>query len=325
MSRWYAGRPVLVLGGLGFVGVNLSRSLLAAAARVTVVTRSRARHAELAAIFESCGARIVEADLLDATAMHQVVRGQDVIFNLAGQSGAVTSMDDPWTDLEINCRGNLTLLEALRTENASASHVFVGSRLEYGRPARMPVHEDDLLRPLCMHAVHKLTVEHYLAVYQHVYGLPSTIARLTNPYGPGQPEARATYGIVNRLVFLALEDKPLPIFGDGSQQRDYIYVEDAVDALLALGASDAPCGRVYNVGSGVGIQLADMARRITEHVGGGTLEFVPWPTIAEQIETGDFVADISRIAADVGWRPRVGIDDGLRRTVAFYRRGAVYS
>jgi nucleoside-diphosphate-sugar epimerase len=145
---------------------------------------------------------------------------------------------------------------------------------------------------------------------------------LTNPFGPGQPESRATYGIVNRLAHLALENKPLVIYGDGMQLRDYIYIDDAVDALLTMGASELSEGRMYNVGTGIGTRLVDMARRIIEHAGGGRVELVPWPTLAERIETGDFVADISRIRSELGWRPRTGIDEGLRRTVAFYRTGA---
>jgi UDP-glucose 4-epimerase len=322
-STWYGNRPVLVLGGLGFVGVNLVRMLLDRHAQVTVVTRSRAKHATTAAFFESRGARIVEGDLRDHGAMRDAVRGQSVIFDLAGQSGAVPSMDDPWTDLDVNCRGNLTVLEAMRAENSAGLFVFAGSRLEYGRPTQMPVREDDAMVPLCLHAVHKLAVEQYLAVYSHAYGIRSTVARLTNPYGPGQPESRATYGVVNRLAHLALEDKPLPIYGDGAQQRDYIYIDDAIEALLVMGASPLSKGRVYNVGSGIGTRLVDMAHRITEHAAGGRVEFVPWPPLAERIETGDFIADISRITSELGWRPRVGIDEGLRRTVAFYRTGAV--
>jgi UDP-glucose 4-epimerase len=321
----YSRCPVLVLGGLGFVGVNLSRALLDLGARLTIVTPLRARHEASAASFESRGARIVEGDLRDDVAMREAVRGQRIVFNLSGQSGAVSSMEDPFTDLEVNCRGNLVLLEALRAENRTTTLVFIGSRLEYGRPVRVPAREDDPTRPLCMHAVHKLAVEQYLAVYGHVYGIRWTVARLTNPYGPGQPGSRATYGIVNHLVHLALDGKPLTIYGDGAQLRDYIYIDDAVDALMVMGASEASASRVYNVGSGVGVRMADMATRIIAEAAGGRRESAPWPALAEQIETGDFVADISRISAELGWRPRVGIDEGLRRTVAFYRSGAVYS
>jgi UDP-glucose 4-epimerase len=324
-SSGWDDRPVVALGGLGFVGVNLVRALLDAGARVTVATPSRPRHAEIAALFESRGARIVEADVRDANAMRRVLRDQSVVFNLSGQSGAQASMEDPWTDLDVNCRGNLVVLEALRTVNPSARLVFIGSRLEYGTPARMPVHEDDPINPLCLHAVHKRTVEQYLSVYAQVYGLDWSVARLTNPYGPGQPHARVTYGIVNRLVHLALDNQPLTIYGDGTQQRDYIYIEDAVAALLTIGLSPQSRGRIYNVGSGIGTRLVDMAGQIKAEAGGGQLAFVPWPPLTAKIETGDFIADISRIAAELGWHPRVGITDGLRQTVGFYRGGAVRS
>ena len=325
MTTRYADRRVLVLGGLGFVGMHLTNALLDAGAGVTVVTRSRARHLESAVAFESRGARVIEGDVRDADAMRAAVDGQRVIFNLAGESGAVASMQDPAADLDVNCRGALTVLEAIRRHNPAALLVFTGSRLEYGRPSQMPVPEDSRMAPLCLHAVHKLMVEEYLAVYRRVYGTRSVVARLTNPYGPGQPESRVAYGVVNRLVHLALERQALPIYGDGAQQRDYIYVGDAVEALLAIGDADALAGSTYNIGSGVGTRLVDMAARIIEQAGGGRVEFAPWPELALQIETGDFVADISRAAGDLGWRPRVSLDEGLRRTVAFYRAGAARS
>jgi UDP-glucose 4-epimerase len=325
VSSWYADRPVLVLGGLGFVGVSLVRTLLDVRANVTVITPARARHAETAAAFEARGARILEGDLRDGLVMRHALLGQSVVFNLSGQSGAQSSMEDPWTDLDVNCRGNLVLLESLRAVNVSARLVFIGSRLEYGKPVRMPVREDDPVNPLCLHAVHKLAVEQYLQVYAHVYGVDWSVARLTNPYGPGQPHARVLYGVVNRLVHLALENQPLTIYGDGAQQRDYIYIDDAAAALLAIGSSPASRGRVYNVGSGVGTRLVDMARQISAEAGGGRVVSVPWPPLTAKIETGDFVADISRIADEVGWRPRVAIPDGLRRTVSFYRQGVARS
>jgi nucleoside-diphosphate-sugar epimerase len=251
--------------------------------------------------------------------MRVAVSGQDVIFNLAGQSGAVRSMEDPWTDLDVNCRGSLVLLEALRTENPAARLVFVSSRLAYGSGGGDPVDEARPPDPLCIHAVHKLAVEQYLRLYRRIYGLKVTTARLTNPYGPGQPTSRTAYGVVNRLIHLALAGGTLPIYGDGRQRRDYIYIDDAVEALLRVAEASEGDGRVYNVGSGVGTLLVDMARSIIEIAGGGRIEFVSWPTLAEQIETGDFVADISRIRRELGWTPRVPLDDGLQRTVAHYR------
>lgn len=309
----------LVIGGLGFIGANLTERLLATGHKVTVVTPDRARHAARASAFAVRGAHVIEGDLRDRDAMARAVSGQHLVFNLAGESGAVRSMEDPWTDLDVNCKGNLSLLEALRTENRDARLVFVGSRLQYGKQAEQPVGEDQTPEPLCLHAIHKLTVERYLRLYSTLYGVQYTIARVTNPYGPGQPEGRTAYGVVNRLIHLALANRPLTVYGDGAQRRDYIYIDDLASALVALAESPASVGRAYNVGSGTGTRLIDMARTIIEIAGGGHVEHVEWPPLASQIETGDFIADIARIERDLGWRPTTTLRDGLERTVALHR------
>jgi UDP-glucose 4-epimerase len=316
--RGYAGRRVLVVGGLGFIGGNLCRRLARENASVTVVTPSRARHLEEAADLEVRGIRIVEGDIRDRDAMSAAVERQHLVVNLAGQSGAERSMEDPWTDLDVNCGGALSLLDAMRAANRDATLLFTGSRLEYGRVGSAPVGETHAAEPLCVHAIHKLTVEHYLKLYRQLFGIRYVIARVTNPYGPGQPRSRTAYGVVNRMIHLALDGDVLPIYGDGRQRRDYIYIDDAVDAMLALAASDHAEG-VYNVGTGIGTAIVDMAQAITAIAGGGRVERVQWPVLAEQIETGDFVADVSRIRHDVGWQAAVTLDDGLRRTVAHYR------
>jgi nucleoside-diphosphate-sugar epimerase len=251
--------------------------------------------------------------------MREAVSGQDVIFNLAGQSGAVRSMEDPWTDLDVNCRGTLVLLEALRTDNPAARLVFVSSRLAYGSGGGDPIDEEHVPDPLCVHAVHKLAAEQYLRLYRRIFGLNVATARLTNPYGPGQPAGRTAYGVVNRMIHLALAGDTLSIYGDGRQRRDYIYIDDAVDALMRMAEAPQSDGRLYNVGSGLGTPLVEMARAIVEIAGGGRIGFVAWPKLAEQIETGDFVADIGRIERELGWSPRVSLADGLQRTVAYYR------
>jgi nucleoside-diphosphate-sugar epimerase len=191
--------------------------------------------------------------------------------------------------------------------------------LEYGRTDGTPVAEDHPVNPLCPHAVNKLAVEAYLRVFHALFGMRYAVARVTNPYGPGQPKSRTAYGIVNRMIHLALLDDVLNVYGDGSQRRDYIYVDDVSSALVRLAETPQSDGRIYNVGSGTGIRFVDMARRITEVAGSGRLQQVPWPALDEQIETGDFVADISRISSEIGWGPTVSLDDGLQRTIAFYR------
>ncbi len=310
----------LVIGGLGFIGINLTSRLAEHGTRVTVFNRPGERHRDAAAECERWGARVVTGDVRDVDAIAEAVQNQDVIFDLAGQSGAVRSMEDPWTDLDVNCRGTLVLIEALRKFNAGAKLVFAGSRLAYGHTGSDPVVETDPLRPACIHAVHKVAAEQYLNIYARVYGLRCAIGRLTNPYGPGQPRERSAYGVVNRLIHLALAGETLRIYGDGRQLRDYIYVDDAVDALVAL--ADSGCdGGVFNIGSGVGTPLVDMAQAIVG-LAGGRVEFVDWPRLAELVETGDFVADIDRIRRTTGWQPRVSLHDGLQRTVAFYRAQA---
>jgi UDP-glucose 4-epimerase len=311
----------LVIGGLGFIGVNLTERLVAAGDTVTVVTPSIARHAARAAALGDRGVRIVEGDLRDQSDMARAVDGQQRIFNLAGASGAVRSMEDPWTDLDANCGGNLSLLEVVRKDNPSAKIVFVGSRLQYGHQDAQPVSEDAPLSPLCVHAIHKSAVEQYLTLYARLYGIRFSSARVTNPYGPGQG-GFAGYGIVNRMVQLAVANQALPIYGEGTQQRDYIFIDDLVSALIQIAEAPAADGRIYNVGSGTGTRMIDMAGQIVAIAGGGRVTHVPWPALVEKIETGDFVADVSRIRRELGWAPAVTLRDGLTRTVAHYRTSA---
>jgi UDP-glucose 4-epimerase len=312
-------KHALVIGGLGFIGQNLTDRLLADGVRLTVLTPSIERHAARASAFAERGARIVEGNVRDRATLGHVVPGCDVVFNLSGQSGAVRSMEDPVTDLGVNCAGNLTLLETVRDSSPTTKIVFVGSRLQYGRPAALPVSEDAPMDPLSVHALHKQTVEGYLQLYRRLYGLRFAAARVTNPYGPGQPSGRTAYGVINRLIHLALADQVLPIYGDGAQQRDYIHVDDVVSALVQMAKSDQADGRIYNVASGSGTRMVDLAHAIVAIAGSGRVEHTPWPALAQQIETGDFIADISRIRAELGWAPTVPLRAGLERTLEHYR------
>lgn len=311
--------PVLVIGGLGFIGGNLTARLRAEGAQVTVLTPARARYAVLASQLEADGVVIVDGDIRDRAQVGAAVAGKRLVFNLSGQSGAVRSMDDPWTDLDINCRGTLVLLDAIRHVNPGARLVTVGSRLEYGRPESMPVAESSLGEPLSVHAIHKRTVEQYLRLYRRLFGLRFTIARVTNPYGPGQPAGRTAYGIINRFIHLALAGETLSLYGDGRQLRDYIHVDDVVTALLALAEAPGADGKAYNVASGTGTAMADLAAMVIAIAGSGRIAHTEWPALAAQIETGDFVADIGRIRRDLGWTPSIGLRDGLSQTVSHYR------
>jgi nucleoside-diphosphate-sugar epimerase len=266
--------------------------------------------------FEALGACVVEADIRHSVAMRGLARGQDVVFNVSGQSGAVQSVHEPIVDLDVNCAGNLTLIDAMRLESPDAKFVFTGSRLVYGAVRTLPVTEDHPLAPLCPHAAHKAVVEQYLAIYRALFGFRATTLRITNPYGPGQPSDRRAYGVINFLIHRALAGQTLPIFGDGSQVRDYVFVADVVGAMLLAGADAKSDGRIYNIGSGAGIRMHDAARQIIETAGAGRIELQPWPPLVKEIETGDFVADVSRIATELGWRPTTPFAAGLRDTVA---------
>lgn len=315
----FTNTPVLVIGGLGFIGGNLTARLAAQGARVTALTPSRERHSAQVERFEREGVTVEEGDLRDHGLVSRLVTGQQIVFNLSGQSGAVRSMEDPWTDLDVNCRGTLVLLDALRHVSPGAKLVTAGSRLEYGKAGVMPVSESALGDPLSVHAIHKRTVEQYLRLYRRLFGLRYAIARITNPYGPGQPAGRTAYGIINRFIHLALANDTLTLYGDGRQLRDYIHVDDVVTALLALAASPAADGEAYNVASGTGTSMADLAALVIEIAGAGRISHVEWPSLAAQVETGDFVADIARIRRDLGWAPAIGLREGIERTVAHYR------
>jgi UDP-glucose 4-epimerase len=314
---------VLVIGGLGFIGINLTRNLAAIGAKASVLTPNRSKHAADAAAFERQGVEIIEGDLRDQPLVEKHVDGCQLIFNLSGQSGAVRSMEDPWTDLDVNLRGNLVLLEALRARNRGAKVIFAGSRLQYGHVDDLPVGEDAAQTALCVHAIHKQTVEKYFDLYSRLFGIRYSVARITNPYGPGQPSSRTAYGVINRLIHQAITDRALTIYGDGAQLRDYVHVDDVVAALMAMATSPAADGRAYNVASGTGISMIDLAKEVIAIAGAGRIEHVEWPALARQIETGDFIADVSRIREELGWQPRIPLREGLEKTVSFYRAAPV--
>jgi UDP-glucose 4-epimerase len=312
----YNGRRALVVGGLGYIGTNLVAGLFDAGAEVTVVTPARARHLELWNTTKERGASMIEADIRQIDAMRAAVADQDVVFNVSGQSGALQSVEQPIVDLDVNCAGSLALLEAIRLEAPKTKIVFASSRLVYGAPRRLPVPEDHALAPLCPHGVHKAMVEHYLAIYGKLHGIRSTTLRITNPYGSGQPADRRAYGVINFLIHRALAGRTLPIYGDGSQHRDYVFIGDVVAALLLAGVDSRSDGGAYNVGSGVGTAMIDMAKLVIGIVGDGRVEHQPWPPLVHEIDTGDFVADIARIEREIGWRPTIALADGLRKTVS---------
>jgi len=263
--------------------------------------------------------KVAVADIRDPEKVERVIRDQEVIFNLAGKSGAADSNKTPLNDLDINCRGHLTILEACRCFNPKVAILFTSSRLVYGKPRFLPVAEKHPLAPESIYAAHKVSVENYHLIYGHLYGLKSTVLRVTNPYGPLQLGDARAYGIANKFIQAAVRGEKLTVFGEGEQRRDYLYIDDLVNALLLAGSKEVSRGKVYNIGDDRSASLMELAQLSVQTAGAGAVVQVPWPEDYKAIETGDFQSDITLANTELGWQPKVQLPEGVARTVAYYR------
>jgi UDP-glucose 4-epimerase len=318
---FYRDRNVMVTGGLGFIGSNLARRLVALGARVLLVDSLIADYGGNLYNIDGIAdrLRVNVADIRQQTTMNYLVQGQSVIFNLAGQVSHIDSMRDPYTDLEINCRSQLTVLEACRRHNPSVKVVFAGTRQVYGRPASLPVTEEHLVRPTDVNGINKAAGENYHLVYNNVFGVRGCSLRLTNVYGPRQLIRHDRQGFIGWFIRLAIEDRTIQIYGDGSQLRDLVYVDDAADAFLRAGADDACNGDVFNVGGDAPVSHRDLTTMLIRVAGSGRVAYVDWPGDKKAIDIGSFYADSNKFTRTTGWRPSVPLEEGLRRTLAFYR------
>jgi UDP-glucose 4-epimerase len=318
---FYRGRKVMITGGLGFIGSNLARRLVALGADILLVDSLIPDYG--GNLFNIDGiedrVRVNVADVRQQSTMNYLVTNRDLLFNLAGQVSHIDSLRDPATDLEINCRSQLTLLEACRYSNPSIKVVYASTRQIYGRPDSLPVTEQHLVRPTDVNGINKAAGENYHIVYNNVFGVRATALRITNVYGPRQLIKHNRQGFIGWFIRLAVEDRTIQIYGDGSQQRDFVYVDDAVEALLRAGTVDACNGQVFNVGGSEPISHRDLAALLIRIAGSGRVEFVDWPLDKKAIDIGSFYADSTKFHAATGWAPQVLLDEGLRRTVAFYR------
>jgi UDP-glucose 4-epimerase len=319
--QFYRGRAVMITGGLGFIGSNLARRLVELGADVLLVDSLIPDYG--GNLFNIDGiadrVRVNVADIRQQTTMNYLVRDRAVIFNLAGQVSHIDSMRDPYTDLEINCRSQLTVLEACRNHNPKVKVVFAGTRQVYGRPDSLPVNENHLVRPTDVNGINKAAGEYYHLVYNNVFGVRACSLRLTNVYGPRQLLRHNRQGFIGWFIRLAIENKTIQIFGDGSQLRDFVYVDDAADAFLRAGASDACNGEVFNVGGERPITHRELTSLLIEIAGTGRVEYVEWPAEKKAIDIGSFYADSTKFKYTSGWAPTVALRDGLRTTVEFYR------
>ena len=317
----YRGRRVMVTGGLGFIGSNLARRLVDLGADVLLVDSLIPAYGGNLFNIDGIADRVHVnvADIRQQSTMNYLVQDRAVIFNLAGQVSHIDSIRDPYTDLEVNCRSQLTILEACRNHNPSVKVVYAGTRQVYGRPDSLPVSESHLVRPTDVNGINKAAGEYYHLVYNNVFGVRACSLRLTNVYGPRQLIKHNRQGFIGWFIRSAIENKTIQVYGDGSQLRDLVYVDDAADAFLRAGATDACNGEVFNVGGDAPISLKDLASKLVKVADGGRVECVAWPEDKKAIDIGSFYADSSKLRGATGWTPAVSLDEGLRRAVDFYR------
>jgi UDP-glucose 4-epimerase len=321
LAAAFRGRRVLVTGGLGFIGSNLARELVAAGSTVTLIDSLMPTHggtlANVAGIENDV--EVHELDVRDTERLHAHLRDKDVLFNLAGQTSHLDSMSDPRTDLEINCTAQLSLLEACRADNPGLRIVFAGTRQIYGKPRYLPVDEAHPIDPVDVNGINKTAGEWYHLLYGRVYGLPVTVLRLTNTYGPRMRVRDARQTFLGLWIKQALRGEELLVFGDGRQRRDFSYVDDVVRALCLAATSPAALGEVFNVGGEGNVSLAETAELVVRLAGSGSHRVVPFPDDRKAIDIGDYYADDTRLRAALSWAPQVGLEEGLAATLDFYR------
>lgn len=315
-----AGKKVLITGGLGFIGSSLARRLVGLDAKVTLVDSLIPQYGgNLFNIHEIRDRVTVNiTDVRDPHAMAYLLQGQDFLFNLAGQTSHLDSMTDPQTDLDINASAQLSILEACRKHNPRIKIVFASTRQLYGRPEYLPVDEKHPIRPVDINGINKLAGEWYHLLYNNVYNIRACALRLTNTYGPGMRVKDARQTFLGIWIHNLIEGKPIQVFGDGLQMRDFNYVDDVVEAFL-LAALDAKAdGEVYNLGNREYVNLKDLASMMVEIYGSGSYQVVPFPAERKAIDIGDYYSDYTKIDRALGWKPHVSLREGLRRSLEYY-------
>lgn len=317
----YANKNVIITGGLGFIGSNLARALIKQGALVTLVDSLIPEYGgnlyNIDDIKDLVSVNV--CDVRDKFAMKYLLQEKDYLFNLAGQTSHIDSMVDPQTDLDINTSAQISMLETCRKVCPNIKIVFASTRQLYGIPDYLPVDEKHPVRPVDANGINKLAGEYYHQLYNKIYGLRSCALRLTNTYGPGMrvKDARQTFlGIWIRLL---IEDKKIKVFGNGSQIRDFNFVDDCVNALLLAGKNDTVNGKVYNLGSSEVIDLKNLAEMMIRIWGRGDYEIITFPPERKAIDIGDYYSDYSLISEDLGWEPRVNLETGLKKTLNFYK------
>jgi len=315
-----AGARALVTGGAGFIGSTLAIALADGGATVRAVDAMLPGYGGNLFNLEPIKDRVAfeVADIRDAAAMARAVRGVEIVFHLAGQMDHVLSLTNPFPDIDINITGTTVLMEALKRHNPRARVVYTGTRGEYGSADSLPVAEDAPTNPRGLHEISNLAAAKIVEMYGHVHGIRGTMLRLSNVYGPRAQMRHSRYGVVNWFVRLALDAETIPVFGDGKILRDFLYIDDCVEAILLAAGNDAALGEVLNVGGGEPTTFREVAETLSS-LAGARWEFAPFSPERKAQEPGDFYSDVSKIRRVLGWRPRTPLAEGLERTLAYYR------
>jgi UDP-glucose 4-epimerase len=322
----FSGKNILVTGGAGFLGSNLVHTLVQLGAKVTIIDAMLDLYGgnlfNLKPVKESTILNI--ADIRDKSSLEFLVKGQDYIFHIAAQTSHVDSMTDPLTDIDMNCNGTMLLLEACRLHNPSIRLIYCGTRGQYGKLDYTPVDEKHKMVPVDVYGIDKMAGELYCLLYHRVHGIKSLSLRVNNTYGPRHQMKHGKYGILNWFIRLAMDNGTIKVFGEGSQLRDYNYVDDVTRAFIMSAACEEAYGKAFNLGSGNPIAFIELVKLILKTAESGSMEQVPWPKERADIEVGDYVADFTLLKNICGWKPEVDLEEGLKKTVQFYRDNKKY-
>ncbi len=318
----FAGKSVLITGGMGFIGSNLAIRLAELGARVTVLDAMIPDYGgnefNLDPVRDQI--RINYCDIGDEQAVNYLVRGQHYVFHLAGQVCHLMSLSNPFPDIEINITGTAVLMEALRKFNKDAVVVYTGTRGQYGPSVSLPVNEEAPTNPKGIYEISNLTAEKIIKVYNDVHGIRSVLLRLSNIYGPRSQMKHSRFGVCNWFVRLAMDNQKVQVFGDGGILRDFCYVDDCVEAILRVAITPEAFGQIFNVGSDIPVSFLELVQTIVKVAGQGGWEFAEFSPERKAQEPGDFYSDITKINRVTGWRPQTTLEEGLARTIDFYRK-----
>jgi nucleoside-diphosphate-sugar epimerase len=321
-----SNKNILITGGMGFIGSNLARRLLEFNNQVTIVDSLIPEYGGNLRNLSDLKDRISInlSDIRDKYSIREIIKGQDYLFNLAGQTSHLDSMENPFIDLDINAKAQLSILEACRKNNPGIRIVFASTRQIYGKPSYLPVDEKHPLHPVDINGINKIAGEKYHILYHEVHDIASSVVRLTNTYGPRMriKDSRQTFlGIWIRNL---LQGIPIQVFGDGKQRRDYNFVDDVIDALILAAVSDDAIGKAYNLGSPTPLSLEETASIMCAQVKGSSYILVPFPEDRKAIDVGDFVCDYSSFSKAFEWEPKTSFEKGIKSCLNFFKKEIEY-